>query len=173
MRPTAQMAPRSAATIACMHATVPATQADLVRDLGGFAKFILHAGGRDFYAAVGELDLSISQIRILHVLTRVREEASLKQLADDIGLSLAATSRSVDALVHRDLVTRSENAADRRLKAVRATGEAVSLVDRLTDLRVAGIADFVATLSDEERADLSKALSPIVARDEIARLCHA
>ena len=56
---------------------------------------------------------------------------------------------------------------------MRATADAVTLVDRLTDLRVAGIADFVSTLSDKERSDLINALSPIVARDEIARLCHA
>jgi DNA-binding MarR family transcriptional regulator len=154
-----------------VNATITGTQADLVRDLVGFAKFLLNAGGGDFYREVGELDLTLSQIRTLHVLARVREEASLKELADDIGLSLAATSRSVDALVHRGLVTRTENAADRRLKAVRATDEARALVDRLTDLRVAGIADFVSTLSDKERADLIEALSPIVARDEIASLC--
>jgi DNA-binding MarR family transcriptional regulator len=156
-----------------MHATVTGTQADLVRDLAGFAKFLLNAGGGDFYREVGELELTLPQIRTLHVLTRVREEASLKELADEIGLSLAATSRSVDALVQRALVTRTENAADRRHKRVRATAAAVSLVDRLTDLRVAGIADFVSTLSDKERAGLIEALSPIVARDEIASLCHA
>jgi DNA-binding MarR family transcriptional regulator len=137
---------------------------DLVRDLGAFAKFILHAGGRDFYAAVGELDLSISQIRILHLLTREMENASLKALAEAIGLSLPAASRSVDALVHRDLVTREENAEDRRAKTVRATSEAHDLVDHLIELRLAGIAEFVSTLPDDERADLARALSPIVAR---------
>jgi DNA-binding MarR family transcriptional regulator len=137
---------------------------DLVRDLGAFAKFLLHAGGRDFYAAVGELDLSISQIRILHLLTREMENASVKTLADAIGLSLPAVSRSIDALVHRALVTREENAEDRRLKTVRATGEAHELVDHLMELRLAGIAEFVSTLSDEERAGLAAALSPVVAR---------
>ena len=159
-----------------MHATVPsAQQADetLVRDLSGFAKFILHAGGRDFFREVGELDLSMSQIRILYLLTGPLEEASLKTLADEIGLSFPATSRSVDALVHRGLVTRTENADDRRLKTVRATDEAGALVNRLIELRVAGIADFVGTLSDKERADLAAALSPIVAREDIAALCAA
>jgi hypothetical protein len=37
--------------------TEPAADQELVRSLGGFAKFLLHAGGRDFYRAVGELDL--------------------------------------------------------------------------------------------------------------------
>jgi DNA-binding MarR family transcriptional regulator len=161
MRASAQTASTSRATIACVQATA---DTGLVRDLGAFAKFLLHSGGRDFYAAVGELDLSISQIRILHLLTREMENASLKALADAIGLSLPAVSRSIDGLVNRDLVTREENAEDRRLKTVRATGEAHELVDHLMELRLAGIAEFVSTLSDKERADLADALSPIVAR---------
>ena len=168
MRASAHTPLTSRATIACMQATA---DTDLVRDLGGFAKFILHTGGRDFYAAVGELDLSISQIRILHLLTREMENASLKALADAIGLSLPATSRSVDGLVHRGLATREENADDRRLKTVRATGEARELVDHLLELRLAGLAEFVGSLTEQERADLAKALSPIVARDDIAPMC--
>lgn len=161
-----------------MHATVsseqvPAGTEDLVRDLGGFAKFLLHSGGRDFYRAVGELDLSISQIRILHLLNGPLPRASLKQLADEIGLSLPAVSRSVDALVQRSLVTRTENDTDRRLKAVAITAEAKVLIGRLTELRVAGINDFVASLSASQRKDLAKALTPIVARDDIAPMCIA
>src|SRR2546423_12200574 len=151
-----------------MQATQETEYADLVRHIGAFAKFTLHAGGRDFYAAVGDLDLSISQTRTLHLLTREMEKASLKALADAIGLSLPAVSRSIDGLVHRNLVTREENAEDRRLKTVRATGEAHRLVDHLMELRLAGIAEFVGTLSEKEQADLSHALSPIVARDDIA-----
>jgi DNA-binding MarR family transcriptional regulator len=162
-----------------MHATVSSEQApaagdqDLVRDLGGFAKFLLHSGGRDFYRAVGELDLTISQIRILHLLNGPLPQASLKQLADEIGLSLPAVSRSVDALVQRNLVTRTESNTDRRHKAVAITGDAQVLIGRLTELRVAGINDFVATLSAKERRDLAKALTPIVAREEIAPMCVA
>jgi DNA-binding MarR family transcriptional regulator len=162
-----------------MHATVPSTQAqvevdpqiaELVAHLGGFAKFLLHSGGRDFYEAVGELDLSISQIRTLHLLSLHLEEASLKTLADEIGLSMPAVSRSVDGLVHRGLVTRAENAGDRRLKTVKATDEAHALVGRLTELRIAGIADFVTSLPEDQRAQLAAALAPIAARDDIAPL---
>jgi DNA-binding MarR family transcriptional regulator len=165
-----------------MHATVSSAQpeaqlspedAELVRGLSGFAKFILHSGGRDFYAAVGELELSISQIRTLQLLTRELEGASLKALADAIGLSLPAVSRSVDALVQRGLVTRTENAGDRRLKTVRATPAAHSLVDRLMDMRVAGLTDFVRSLTPAERQKLASALAPIVAREDIAAMCIA
>ena len=164
-----------------MHATVPSAQApatdlspedaELVRSLGGFSKFILHAGGREFYAAVGELELSISQLRMLQLLTRELDEASLKTLADAIGLSLPAVSRSIDALVQRGLVTRTENTDDRRQKTVRATAEARALVDRLLEQRLAGISDLVLTLTTQERRRLANALAPIVARADIAALC--
>ena len=142
----------------------------LVRALGGFTKYVLHNTSGDFYAAVGELELSLTQIRALHLLTGEVEEASLKELADAVGLSLPATSRSVDGLVQRGLVTRTENAEDRRAKAVRATAEARALVDRLSEMRLTGLADFVATLTETERADLAAALAPIVAREDIAPL---
>jgi DNA-binding MarR family transcriptional regulator len=163
-----------------MHATIPSAHAtaapesehlDLVRSIGGFAKFILQAGGRDFYRAVGELELSISQIRILHLLTGPLETASLKAIADEVGLSMPAVSRSVDGLVQRGLVTRTEDVKDRRHKAVRATDEAREAAGRLIELRVAGITDFVKTLTADERRDLSEALAPIVAREDIAPLC--
>src|SRR3954468_11732362 len=158
-----------------MHATVSPTTAqadrELARDIGAFAKLILQAGGRDFYRAVGELDLSISQIRMLHLLTGPVEAASLKAIAGEVGLSMPAVSRSVDGLVQRGLVTRTEDPKDRRHKAVRATDEARRLAADLVEMRVAGITDFVQTLSDAERRDLADALAPIVARAEIAPLC--
>jgi DNA-binding MarR family transcriptional regulator len=80
-------------------------------------------------------------------------------------------SRSIEALVKRGLVTRTESEHDRRHKAVRATAEARELVDHLVDLRIAGIQDFVGTLSEKERTDLTEALRPIVAREEIAPMC--
>jgi DNA-binding MarR family transcriptional regulator len=158
--------------LACMHATVSptATEADqaLARSVGAFAKFILQAGGRDFYRAVGELDLSISQIRMLHLLTGPVEAASLKAIADDVGLSMPAVSRAVDSLVQRGLVTRAEDPKDRRHKAVSATDEGRALADHLMETRMAGITDFVQTLSADERRDLASALAPIVARGEFS-----
>lgn len=160
------------ATGAAEPATTPA-DAELVRSVSGFAKFILHAGGRDFYRAVGELELSISQIRTLYLLTSQIQEASLKTIADEVGLSLPAVSRSVDGLVQRGLVTRAEDPKDRRHKAVRATEQAHDLANHLVELRVAGITDFVSSLSAGEQQDLMKALAPIVAREDIAPLCVA
>jgi DNA-binding MarR family transcriptional regulator len=149
------------------HPTGPGAAAaptpDLARTLAAFTKYVLHRTGKDFYAAVGELDLSLTQIRALHILTNEVEEASLNQLADAIGLSLPAASRSVDGLVQRGLVSRTENANDRRAKTLAATDDAHALVNDLTEMRVAALSDFVDTLTDDDRERLQEALTPIVA----------
>jgi DNA-binding MarR family transcriptional regulator len=152
-----------------------AVEADarLTEHLYGLLKFLLHGHGGDYVRAVGELELSLTQLRALHVLAYDAERMSLGELADRLGLSLPAVSRSIDGLVQRDLVTRAEDAADRRMKQVRATAAAPDLLDRLTELRLAGIEQFVSTLSGRERSKLAAALAPLAEREEIASRCSA
>ena len=147
-----------------------AAGARLTEDLATFVKYLMHAHGEDFFKAVGELDLSFTQVRILGVLARDLERASVNQLAERLGLSLPATSRSVEGLVQRGYVTRAEDADDRRVKQIAATGDGHALFTRLIELRVAGAADFLQTLSPEERSGLAAALKPIVSRGEVAAM---
>jgi DNA-binding MarR family transcriptional regulator len=149
-----------------MQATDP-----FVRDLSGFLKYLLAYGQSQFYEAVAELDLSLTQIRILHKLCREADEASLKWLADETGNSMPTVSRAVDSLVQRGLVTRVENPDDRRAKTIKATAEAHAIAGRLIDLRLAGLEEFAKSLSDAERQALGKALEPIVAREDVAPMC--
>jgi DNA-binding MarR family transcriptional regulator len=144
--------------------------AKLTEDLAGFVKYLIHAHGEDFFKAVGELELSFSQVRILSLLTRETPQASVKDLADRLGLSLPAVSRSVEALVQRGYVTRAEDTEDRRVKNVAVTGDGRALFAKLVELRVAGAGDFVASLSAKERDRLAAALAPIVKRDDVAAL---
>jgi DNA-binding MarR family transcriptional regulator len=157
-----------------MQASISPTQAGeatnerVLAHVTSFMKYLMVHYGRNYWQAVGEAELSMSQLKVLHILTLDDEELSLKTLGDRLGLSLPAMSRAIDSLVKRDLVTRAENAADRRMKAVRVTDAGRELVGRLLELRFAGIEDFVETLSPEEGATLAAALEPIVARDEVA-----
>jgi DNA-binding MarR family transcriptional regulator len=134
-----------------------------------FMKYLMTHYGRNYWQAVGEAELSMSQLKVLHILTLdSEEELSLKTLGDRLGLSLPAMSRSVESLVQRGLVTRVENAEDRRMKTVKVTGAGRELADHLLELRFAGIEEFVETLTQQERANLAVALDPIVAREEVA-----
>jgi DNA-binding MarR family transcriptional regulator len=164
MQATAKTKKRAAA-----RATAP--DAQLVHHLYGFVRYLLHAHGDDYMKAVGELELSHTQLRTLNILVNAVDQASLGDIADRLGLSLPAVSRSIDGLVHRGLVTRAEDETDRRMKQVRATPEASDVVDRLAELRLTGIGEFVETLSPRERDRLAAAMAPLAERDEIASRC--
>jgi DNA-binding MarR family transcriptional regulator len=154
-----------------MQASTVRTQtadAILTRDLATFVRYVITTCGRDFFQAVDDLELSLSQIKALQLLADADEELSLKDLGDRLGLSMPAMSRAVDGLVRRELVTRLEDQEDRRIKRVRPTPAGRRLMEELVAMRVAGLEVFVAGLSERERAGLQKALAPIVAREEIA-----
>jgi DNA-binding MarR family transcriptional regulator len=66
-------------------------------------------------AQVGEagLDLVLSQVRMLALIDRL-PNCGIGDLADYMGVSSAATSRSVERLVRRGMVTRATAGEDRR-----------------------------------------------------------
>ena len=133
-------------------------------------KYLIHTHGNDFFETVGELDLSFTQVRAMAILARDVERATLGELGARLGLSLPAVSRAVEGLVKRGYVTRAEDAEDRRFKQVAATDEGRALMERLMELRVASFTAFVKTLDPADRERLAEALTPIVAREEIAAM---
>jgi len=145
--------------------------AEIVEQLNGFLHHIWRhcspQGG--FLEVIDELGLSFSQLKALQFLSTVdAPEVSLKQLGDQLGLSLPAISRAVDGLVQRGLVTRTEDAEDRRIKRVRPTKAADELIARLIDVRFAELGKFVETLSPREREKLAAALAVLAERVEFS-----
>ena len=156
-----------------MQSTTSRTQ-ELAADVVGLADSVMaflgfaqKSSGEDFFRMVGELELSLSQLKLLMVLSR-DGELPLKDLAEHLVLSLPAASRAVDGLHRRDMVVRREDDEDRRQKqiAITETGEAV--VASLSAARLAGIETFIATLTTQEQENLARALAPIVSRAEVA-----
>ena len=94
----------------------------LARDLLEFVNQLFTAGQRDLFAAIEEAGVSITQVKALRALAEVDEPMSLGAVSETLGLSLAAISRSVDALVRRGFVKREEDPRDRRSKLVTVTG---------------------------------------------------
>src|SRR5919201_1816260 len=145
--------------------------AELVEQLNGFLHYVWRhcAPQGGFLEVIDELDMSFSQLKALQFLsTDDAAETSLKQLGDQLGLSLPAISRAVDGLVQRGLVTRTEDAVDRRMKRVRPTEAADELIARLIDVRFAELGKFVETLSPRERDKLAAALALLSEREELS-----
>ena len=147
--------------------TLASDVADLARDVCAFLMYVQKSSGNDFFRMVGELELSLSQLKLLMILDRDGER-SLTELAEALVLSLPAASRAVEGLHKRGMVVRREDDDDRRHKRVAITAGGADVVGRLNEARFAGIEQFVETLSTQEQEDLTRALAPLLARDEIA-----
>ena len=156
-----------------MQSTTSRTQ-ELAADVVGLADSVMaflgfaqKSSGEDFFRMVGELELSLSQLKLLMVLSRDGEQP-LKDLAEHLVLSLPAASRAVDGLHRRDMVVRREDDVDRRQKRIAIAETGQEVVSSLSAARLAGIETFIATLTTQEQENLARALAPIVSREEVA-----
>jgi DNA-binding MarR family transcriptional regulator len=113
------------------------------------------------YATLSELDLSMTQMKTLHVLADcpADRELSLRDLAERLAMSLPNTSRTIDGLLQRDLVQRREDEHDRRIKRVRITQPGRKVIERIDTARLEGLAGWAASLTPEQRTRLLDALS--------------
>jgi DNA-binding MarR family transcriptional regulator len=142
---------------------------ELAQQLAGFFRYVTHVNVQDLLPEISELDLSLTQLKALSLLDERSDELSVKDLAEGLGLSVAATSRAVDCLFRRELVEREEDRLDRRVRRVRLAPAGRRTVESVIAMRVAGLERVVAGLTEDERRKLARALEPILQREEIRR----
>jgi DNA-binding MarR family transcriptional regulator len=124
---------------------------------------LMRADEGGMFRLISELDLAMTQVKSLFILNACSAEPSVNQLAERIGLSLPAASRTIDGLLKRGLVERREDQHDRRIKRVRITDAGHGAVTQIAEARLHGLEAFAETLTDEQRHDLHTALIAIFA----------
>ena len=124
-------------------------------------KHLLVSTNRDFFSALENAGLTLSQIKCIQVLEDAGEPLAVGAVSDRLGLSMPAVSRAVDQLVQRGEVKREEDVRDRRSKLLSVTARGRRSYDRLVAIRYAGVRRYVSGLSDDERAALGAALEPL------------
>lgn len=140
----------------------------LTADMYALIVFLHKNCNADLFAAVGELDLSMTQVKMLHHLEEASRELTVKDLAELVPVSLPAASRSVDELFRRGFVDRNEDAADRRMKRVRVTDAGRAVTVRLAAARLTGLERLTTTLTDSDREALTRVLAVLMKREDIA-----
>jgi DNA-binding MarR family transcriptional regulator len=120
---------------------------------------VLSGSTRALYAMLAEADLSMTQLKMLHVLVEFEREASVKEIAEQLSMSLPTASRTIDGLLQRGLVERREDEHDRRVKRVGPTPAARDLIDRVDTARLQGLEAWAEGLSPVQRTTLLDALS--------------
>jgi MarR family transcriptional regulator, organic hydroperoxide resistance regulator len=145
-----------------------ATATDLAGDIYALIVYLHKHCNHDLFEAVGTLELSLTQIKLLHHLDDASSPMSLKEAAEYVHVSLPAASRLVEDLVRRGFVERNEDAEDRRMKRVRLTENGGAVIRRLNAARLNGLAQFAQTLSQEEHNQLAGALFTLMQREDLA-----
>jgi DNA-binding MarR family transcriptional regulator len=150
-------------------ATIP-SQADseLATDLYALIVFVHKHCNADLFEALGALELTLTQVKLLHHLEDQPRELTLKEAAELVHVSLPAASRMVDDLVRRGFAQRREDEEDRRMKRVCLTDGGRTVIRRLNAARLSGLEQFTQTLTTSERRSLAQALSTLLEREDVA-----
>ncbi len=114
-------------------------------------------------------ELSVPQFRVL-VHACLRPGATLRQLAEPLGVSTATTSRMVETLVLRGLLERSPGEADRRQVSITLTPAGQRMLDRAHTLARAQFEARLAGLDAKALATLATALDLLQTIFDIQRL---
>jgi DNA-binding MarR family transcriptional regulator len=143
--------------------TTVASPQQLADLLAVLSAYVNRTASPDMLRVLGEVGLSFTQLKALYLLAE-HGELSVKDVAGRLAMSPAAMSRSVDGLVQRGHVARSESASDRRSRLVTLLPQGRDVLDRVAAARGAALVEFAAQLSDSERTALHAALLPIAER---------
>jgi DNA-binding MarR family transcriptional regulator len=145
----------------------PISAEQLADELLGFVSFVLKYARPSILDVAATHELSLSQLRALYVLDAADRDLALHELASRVGLSVAATGRAVDVLVRERVATRTEDAADRRVKRIAITDAGRATVMRMLAARREALRALAAGMDDDERLALSRALAPLLARPDV------
>lgn len=135
--------------------------------LEDFVMRLMNMAESDGMDAMVDLDLSYTQARALFLLAKEGAPMSIHAVAQKLGLSDAAAGRNVDKLVKLDVVERRESPEDRRVKLVTLTPFGEKLAVSPLDAKRESIKAFTATLPPDQRDDLHRALSDVLAGDTL------
>jgi DNA-binding MarR family transcriptional regulator len=142
--------------------TTGVSSQQLAEELMAFLATTMKTAQGEVFRVVEELDLSMTQLKMLFVLDNSDRELTPSELAKLVDLSPAATGRAVDALSRQGIVSRREDEADRRVKRLALTATGRVAVDRIMTARREGLTRLVEPLDPAQRAALSAALRPLL-----------
>ena len=105
-----------------------------------------------------DFDYSLPQLATLLLLDEERE-LTIKQVSEILGRSVSATSRLLDQLVERGMVSRREDQYGRRVKRIAITEQGSKLIatleQRRADVQIAAMKYY----SAEEQAEINRAMA--------------
>lgn len=116
---------------------------------------------RNFIRYTRENNLSMSQIGALF---HIHHEGSsgVTDLGDNLGVTSAAASQMLERLVQQDLIVRSEDQFDRRVKQLALTERGTRIIQESIQAREGWLDDFAKMFTPSEKAQVIAALDLLI-----------
>ena len=140
---------------------------ELYEVLGEFFQRVFSLAESSSMDRLIELDVSFTQARTMFLLAHNDRPLPITEIAELLGLSVAATGRNIDQLVKLGIVERQENPDDRRVKLVSLSPDGFEIADQQIDQKRQAVRRFVDSLSASEAENLTRALRPILAGESL------
>ena len=141
-----------------MHTTNTNERETLARNIGQFRRSIVREFVFNILSAFVDFDLSLPQLATLLLLDE-EGELTMKQVTEILGRSVSATSRLLDQLVERGMVSRREDKHDRRAKRIAITEKGRMLIATLEQRRADAQLAVMEYYSVEEQAEINRAMA--------------
>ncbi len=142
----------------------------VVGSLLGWLDVLMRHSMPDLLAFARENDLSMSQIGALFHIHRSRA-SGVSGLGDDLGVTSAAASQILERLVQLQLVTRTEDRQDRRLRQLELTDKGRRVLQASLRARKRWLIALAGTLSPAEQESVAGSLSTLIARAQQLEQC--
>jgi DNA-binding MarR family transcriptional regulator len=136
----------------------PADLESLSRSLTALRRAVMRDGFLDAVRTMADHEISVAQLATLTLLD-AEGSSTVGDLANDLGRSLSATSRLIDQLVQRGIVSRQEDERDRRVKRIALAPLGRELIGRVQRKRAEAQLAVMATLTESERTEVMRAMS--------------
>ena len=104
--------------------------------------------------------MSVPQFRTLTLLD-ARPGATLSEVAEHVGIGLPSTSKLVDSLVERGLVSRESALHDRRCLVLTLTGDGHTLLQTARRMTAAHVAERLKDLSSDDLTVVARAMAAL------------
>lgn len=124
-------------------------------------ELIMRRSMRYFFQYAKGIGLSMPQIGVLFHLNR-GGTSGISNISEDLGVSNAAASQMLDRLVQQELILRSEDPDDRRVKNIVLSDKGRKILVESLHMRQAWLEDLAAALSTGEKEQIIAALKILI-----------
>jgi DNA-binding MarR family transcriptional regulator len=123
----------------------------------------MHRSIRHFICYARESGLSMSQLGALFHIHR-SGSIGVTDLGDHLGVTSAAASQMLERLVQQELILRSEDPSDRRVKQIILTDKGFQVLRESISAHQGWLYDLAETLCDSEKEAITAALHILIDR---------